>query len=164
MGKSHPIPHHGLLAPTPGPPPYSFPLLLSLPIPPFAVLPIMLERLYLLERVDKHGALAPLTVREALGVVAVRADEPDDETVCPLDYLDLADADIQPLRRCAVACSTAYHAQCTTAWHAQLAAKEGKALSCPVCLCTWMDALVVGAREHAGVTYTTITHSLGAAT
>jgi hypothetical protein len=28
----------------------------------------LLERLYLLERVDKHGALAPLTVREALGV------------------------------------------------------------------------------------------------
>ena len=35
----------------------------------------LLERLYLLERVDKHGALAPLTVREALGVVAVRADD-----------------------------------------------------------------------------------------
>jgi hypothetical protein len=35
----------------------------------------------LLERVDKHGALAPLTVREALGVVAVRAD---DATVCPI--------------------------------------------------------------------------------
>jgi ATP-dependent Lhr-like helicase len=31
--------------------------------------------------VDKHGALAPLTVREALGVVAVRAD---DATVCPI--------------------------------------------------------------------------------
>ena len=59
-----------------------------------------LERLYLLERVDKHGALAPLTVREALGVVAVRAD---DATVCPIDYLDLADPDLQPLRRCAAA-------------------------------------------------------------
>jgi hypothetical protein len=43
-----------------------------------------LERLYLLERVDKHGTLAPLTVREALGVVAVRADV---ATVCPIDYL-----------------------------------------------------------------------------
>jgi hypothetical protein len=59
-----------------------------------------LERLYLLERVDKHGALAPLTVREVLGVVAVRAD---DATVCPIDYVDLAVPDLQPLRRCAAA-------------------------------------------------------------
>ncbi len=109
------------------------------------------ERLYRLECADKHGALAPLTVREALGVAAVRAD---DATVCPIDYLDLAYPDLQPLRRCAAACGAAYHAQCITAWHAQLA-KEGKALSCPVCRCAWMDALAVGARERAGVTYTT---------
>ena len=67
-----------------------------------------LERLYLLERVDKHGALAPLTVREALGVVTVRAD---DSRMCPIDYLDLDDPDLQPLRRCAAACGAAYHAQ-----------------------------------------------------
>jgi hypothetical protein len=81
----------------------------------------------------------------------------NDAMVCPIDYLDLADPDLQPLRRCATACGAAYHAQCITTWHAQLA-KEGKALSCPVCRCVWMDALAVGARESAGVTYTTVKH------
>ena len=37
-------------------------------------------------------------------------------------------------------------AQCITAWHAQLA-KEGKALSCPVCRSVWMDALAVGVHN-----------------
>jgi hypothetical protein len=72
-----------------------------------------LERLYLLERVDKYGARAPLTVLEALGVVTVRAD---DATVCPIDYLDLDDPDLQPLRRCAAASGAAFHAQCFSTW------------------------------------------------
>ena len=114
----------------------------------------------LLERVDKHGALAPLTVREALGVVAVRAD---DATVCPIDYLDLADAELQPLRRCAAACGAAYHAQCTTARGTRSLRRRARLLSCPVCCCAWMDALAVGAREQAGVTYTTQQRTAAAA-
>jgi hypothetical protein len=89
----------------------------------------LVERLYLLERVDKHGALAPLTVREALGVVAVRAD---DATVCPIDYLDLADPDLQPLRRCAAACGAAFHAQCITR-SSQRRARRSPAPSAVVC-------------------------------
>jgi hypothetical protein len=116
-----------------------------------------LERLYLHERVEKRGALAPLTVREALGVCTATT-----QTVRPIDFLDLDDPDLQPLRRCAAASGAAFHSQCITAWHAQLA-KEGKALTCPVCRHAWMDALTAGVREQEDVSYATVTHPLGAA-
>ena len=118
-----------------------------------------LELKYMLGHIDRQGKLAPLAVREALGIAAARTD---DATRCPICLLDLADFDLQPLRRCAAVCGAAYHAQCITDTHAY-AAKEGKASLCPTCRHAWMDALTVGTRERAGVTYTTVTHPLGAA-
>lgn len=119
---------------------------------------LRLEVRYLLAKNPQAvtGVMAPLGVREALGLVPTRVVTTSRCTICFDD--DLHEVPPEGLVACAASCRTAYHAACVTAYHKSLAG-DGKQLICPCCRHKWVHEVAVTTEtSRLGTPYRKVTY------